>query len=65
MQLDRTFLAPRVDVHFLFVSPYLRTNSKDYFYMNIYTNYVKSMIELRLADAKDSGNMVDLDFNEK
>jgi hypothetical protein len=54
-----------VDVHFLFASPYLRTNTKDYFYMNIYINYVKSMIDLRLADAKDSGNMVDLEFSEK
>jgi hypothetical protein len=37
----------------------------DYFYLTLFFNYIKSTIELKLADAKDAGNEISLEFNEK
>lgn len=64
-KLDRTFLTPKVDINLLFVSPALRSSAKDYLALNIYFNFIKSAIESKLAEAKDSGNEITLEFNEK
>ncbi len=33
--------------------------------MHVYYNYVKTQIDLKLADAKESGNQIKLEINEE
>jgi hypothetical protein len=63
--LDRTFLAPRVNTYFYILSSYYKKTVIEYTYFHIFYNYIKTAIDIKLAEAKDSGNDISIDFDEK
>ena len=63
-KMDRSFLIPKSSIYINFFSPYMRTNTKDLFCVEIFYNYIRYIIDFTFSDAKDAGNEINIINNE-
>jgi hypothetical protein len=61
---DRTYLAPKVNLYMNIITQNLRDDRKKYVFLNIYFEYLKSIVDTKLNEARDAGNEIKLEFNE-
>ncbi len=47
------------------MSHLFKKTPKEYLYMHVYYSYIKTQLELKLADAKESGNQINLNMNQE
>lgn len=62
--MDRSFLVPKVGIYLNILTPYLRSNEKDYLILLIFYNYLNANLESSFADVKDTGGEIALTFDE-
>ena len=63
-RLDRSFLIPKVIIEINIISPYLRSNSKEYFFLNILYYNLLERLDSLITDLIESGNEFVLKFDE-
>lgn len=63
--MDRTFLAPRVNVYLQILSNPIRDTAKNFLMFNMFYNYINNALEIKLSAAKDAGIDITTSFNEK
>jgi secreted Zn-dependent insulinase-like peptidase len=63
-RLDRTYLAPKVNLYMNILTKYLRRDKERLVFLNIYFEYLKNMVDKELNDARDSGNGINVEFND-
>ena len=65
IQLDRTFWSPKVNFHLNISSENLNKSIDEIFDFHLFHRFIKDMFVIKFADTIDSGNFIDITFNEK
>lgn len=64
-QIDKSFLIPRINFYLNFVYPTMRESSYNYLNAFIFYNFIGYNLDPKLSEASDTGNEVNLNFDEK
>ena len=65
MKPDKSFRVPKTDFSINILMKNTKTTPKDLVKIRIFHNYINYILSSKLADAKESGNTIATNFNEK